>query len=96
MSTDAFQSLSTKLHALWEGLDDDERRLFAAAAANAGDGAEVAGFAKVPNLGQLLPPIKAMTYGDIDFDVVSPRDPASGQASGVRTAREAGSGLATG
>lgn len=92
----AARSLSDKLHALWENLDDEERRVFAHAVADHSESPEVAGFAKLPSIGLLLPPIKAMTYGDIEFDVVSPRDPASGQATGVRTAREDASGMASG
>jgi hypothetical protein len=100
MSDAAFQSLSTKLHALWADLDDDERRVFAAAAASADGGPEVTGFAKLPNFGQLLPAVNSTNYFDIEFefefDIVSPRDPASGLPTGKRAARESGSGLATG
>jgi hypothetical protein len=52
---DAARSLSSKLHALWDNLDAEERRLFAIAAA--GDEGEVEGFAAPLTLGQLLPPL---------------------------------------
>jgi hypothetical protein len=96
MSDAAVQSLSTKLHALWADLDDDERRVFAAAAAQADGGSEVTGFAKLPTFGQLLPGVNSMTYGDIEFDIVSPRDPASGLPTGKRSARDVATGQASG
>ena len=74
----------------------DERRVFAAAAAQADGGSEVTGFAKLPTFGQLLPAVNSMTYGDIEFDVISPRDPASGLPTGKRSARDVATGQASG
>jgi hypothetical protein len=96
MNDAAVQSLSTKLHALWDNLDAEERRVFALAAASSGEGSEVEGFAETVHLYLLLPPLK--TYQDIEstYAIKSPRDAASGQATGVVSPRDAASGLPTG
>ncbi len=99
MNDAAVQSLSSKLHALWDNLDAEERRLFALAAANSGEGSEVEGFATIPTLGQLLPPITGfMDYtDDACMDrIVSPRDAASGLPTGIVSPRDPASGLPTG
>lgn len=80
MSDAAIQSLSTKLHALWDNLDAEERRVFALAAATDPE-AEVSGYAEMVHLYLLLPPLK--TYQKIEWTAIkSPRDAASGLPTG--------------
>ncbi len=83
----ATASLSAKLHALWDNLDAEERRVFALAARVSPDD-EVAGFTEMVHLYMLLPALATvdqMVFTNDTIDKIqSPRDIASGQATGRR------------